>query len=129
MVLLATCSMSILLNDSYHLSISLKWKTCTTVFADSTWRTCCEIFPIIIFLCWKLCLAFIQSIQGLEIREKEGNYKITNTWKICTSLDFFMPHLENMRCTFLHFTAVLVPPTTITTETSENKCQVSSFNE
>lgn len=129
MVLLATCSMSILPNDSYHLSISLKWKTCAIAFADSTWRTCCEIFPISIFRCWKLCLACIQSIQGFEIRKKEGNYKITNTWKICRSLDFFIPHIENMRCTFLHFTAVLVALTTITTETSENKCQVSSFNE
>lgn len=89
MMLLAICSISILPNDSYHLCISIKWKTFTTAFVDSTSRTCCGIFPISIFLCWKLCLAGMQSRQGLEMGEKEGNYKVTNAWKIFTSLDYF----------------------------------------
>lgn len=48
-----------------------------------------RVFSVSIFLCWKLCLACIQSRQRLDIEEKEGNYKVTNAWKICRSLDFF----------------------------------------
>lgn len=127
--LTSSLQFSVLPNGPYSLSIFLKCKICTTEFADSASKEYCEVFPISIFLCWKLCLACIQSRQRQKMVEEEGNCKVTNAWKIYRSLDFLSPHIENMRYVFLHFIAVLVHLTTITTETSENKWQVLNFYE